>query len=375
MMAANMSDKDLSIEVAADESGSRSRQIRTAIIGFGTSGRVFHAPLVGAADEYSLDAIVTADPERRAVAVTHYPGARIVATVSELLEDPENFDLVIVASPPSTHFALSRQLIAHGINVVVDKPFVPTSEEGEALIAQAADAGIKLSVFQNRRWDGDFLTLKQLLDENCLGHVRRFESRFEWWKPHESKTWKAEANIQQGGGILFDLGTHLIDQAIQLFGPVTDVHSELSSSRSDRGAEDDAFVSLLHRSGLRTHLWMNGVAPKSGPRFHVLGSECGYTKWGLDPQESALKSGRTPRDKDYGLDPRSAWGTLGLDSDPTPVPTLPGNYPEFYRSLARSLREGGPLPVDPADSVAVLRVIEAIHGLRPNHSQNNSKES
>ncbi|WP_460464353.1 Gfo/Idh/MocA family protein [Arthrobacter pigmenti] len=371
----NISTKHPAVESAADENQPGSAKIRTAIIGFGTSGRVFHAPLIAAADKYSLDAVVTADPDRRAQAVKQYPGTRVRATVSDLLEEPDSFDLVIVASPPSTHFGITSQLIARGINVVVDKPFVPTSEEGEALIAQAAQVGVKLSVFQNRRWDGDFLTLKQLLDENSLGEVRRFESRFEWWKPHESKTWKAEAGIGQGGGILFDLGTHLIDQAIQLFGPVTDVYSELSSSRPDRGAEDDAFVSLLHQCGLRTHLWMNGVAPKLGPRFHVLGTERGYTKWGLDPQEKALKSGHTPRDDDYGQDPHPAWGRLGFENDLEPVPTHRGNYPEFYRLLALSLHHDAPLPVEPADSVAVLRVIEAIHGHRALTSQNNLKES
>jgi predicted dehydrogenase len=335
--------------------------IRTGVIGFGTAGQVFHAPFLAADDAFSLDVVVTADAVRAAQAARAHPHARVVATVDELLGRAGDLDLVVVASPPGSHAGLARRAIDAGLAVVVDKPLAVTAAEGTELVARARDAGVVLTVFQNRRWDGDFRTLRALLAEGALGQVRTFESRFEWWKPQESKEWKATATPAEGGGMLYDLGTHVIDQAVQLFGPVETAHAELAAHRPGGGADDDAFVSLLHRSGVRSRLWMNGTAAQVGPRFHVLGSEAAYTSWGLDPQEATLKSGGRPTDPGYGVTPESAWGLLGVDGDLRPVPMLPGDYAAFYRVLADALTSGGPLPVDPMDAVAVLALIEALH--------------
>jgi predicted dehydrogenase len=335
--------------------------IRTAVVGFGISGRVFHAPLIAADPGYSLDVIVTADPERAAEAARLYPRARVVPTPEALFALAGDLDLVILGTPPLTHFDLASTAIAHALHLVVDKPFVTTSAHGEELITRAADGGVQLTVFQNRRWDADFLTLQQLIREGALGEIRSFESRFEWWRPEGFGNWRDTAALTEGGGILHDLGAHLIDQAIQLFGPVVDSYGETANHGHPDGADTEAFVSLRHESGVRSRLWMNGMAAQAGPRFHVLGSDAGYTKWGLDSQEPALAAGMAPSDPAYGVDPQDSWGVLGVDGASIPVPAERGAYPRFYADLAAALRGEGPLPVDPAESLEVLKVIEKIH--------------
>ncbi|KQX08089.1 MULTISPECIES: Gfo/Idh/MocA family protein [unclassified Leifsonia] len=335
--------------------------IRTAVIGFGTSGRVFHAPFLAANDEFSLDVVVTANPERRAEAERLHPNATVVDSPDDVLARAADLDLVVIGSPPETHAPLAEAALAAGLSVVVDKPFAVTAAEGRALIDAAAASAGTLTVFQNRRWDGDFLTLRRLIDAGELGEVRRFESRFEWWKPTPPATWKSTTAAASGGGILFDLGTHLIDQALTLFGPVVDVYAEVRTLRAGAGADDDAFVALTHASGTISHLWMSSLAAQFGPRFRVLGSEAGYTTWGLDPQEAALKAGGSPTDPGFGEKPRSAWGELGLEGATRREPTDRGDYAGFYRALADTLLRNAPVPVDPADSVRVLEIIEAVH--------------
>lgn len=334
--------------------------VRTAVVGFGVSGKVFHAPLVAADAAYSLDVIVTADPARAAEAARRYPKARVLSTPEALFAAAGDLDLVVLGTPPGTHADLAAAAIARGLHVVVDKPFVPTSAEGEALIALAAGAGVKLTVFQNRRWDADFLTLQDLVRDGALGEVRSFESRFEWWRPEGFGNWRDTVTVPEGGGILNDLGAHLIDQAIRLFGPVAESYGETANYGHPDGADTEAFVSLRHESGVRSRMWMNGIAAQPGPRFHVLGSKAGYTKWGLDSQEPALAAGMVPTDPGYGVEPPEAWGRLGVNGATRAVPARTGAYPAFYRLLAAALRGDGPLPVAPEESLDVLKVIESI---------------
>lgn len=335
--------------------------IRTAVVGFGTSGRVFHALFLDADPAYSLDVIVTRDGSRRAAAAARHPSATTDATVDDLWAAADRLDLVVIGSPSGTHATLADAALDAGLDVVVDKPFAVTADEGRALIAKAARLGRTLTVFQNRRWDGDFRTVRRLVESDALGEVRRFESRFEWWKPQPPASWKTEATPAEGGGILYDLGTHLIDQAVQLFGPVAELTAEIDRRRPGAAADDDVFVALRHESGTRSHLWMNAVAPVFGPRFHVLGSRAGYTSWGLDGQEPALIAGALPTDPGFGETPEARWGVLGVDGAARPVPTDRGDYGEFYRLLTAAIREGAPVPVDPADAVAVLELIEQAH--------------
>ncbi|HSL37791.1 MAG TPA: Gfo/Idh/MocA family oxidoreductase, partial [Arthrobacter sp.] len=207
------------------------RPIRTAVAGFGLSGSVFHAPLLAADPAYSVEVISTSDAGRQSAASARYPGARLVETPADILGLAGDLDLLVLGTPPATHYPLAKAALEAGLDVVVDKPFTVRSAEGGELIELAARLGRVLTVFQNRRWDGDYLTVQGLVEGGVLGTVTRFESRFERWSPEVSKAWKAEATADDGGGVLFDLGTHLIDQSLQLFGPATVTHAELRARR------------------------------------------------------------------------------------------------------------------------------------------------
>ncbi|RFA14432.1 oxidoreductase [Subtercola boreus] len=341
----------------------RSQPIRTALLGFGLSGRVFHAPFLEADDAFALSVIVTGDEARQAEARRLHPDARILSSTAELFEAPGDIDLVVIGTPPASHHGLALAAIEAGIAVLVDKPFVVNTAEGEELIARAAERGVPLTVFQNRRFDADYLTVAKLIGDGRLAGVSRFESRFEWFKPEGARSWKAEATVLEGGGILFDLGTHLIDQALHQFGPAVVAHAELATRHPRSSAPDDAFLVLQHDSGVTSHLWMNSLAAQKGNRFHVLTPQTAYTKWGLDGQEAALKGGALPTDAGFGVEPPSTWGVLGVDGDPGPAAVEPerGDYSGFYRLLGEALVSGGPLPVDPSDALRVISLIEQVH--------------
>ncbi|HSN34981.1 MAG TPA: Gfo/Idh/MocA family oxidoreductase [Arthrobacter sp.] len=344
------------------------RTIRTAVAGFGLSGSVFHAPLLAADPAFSIEAISTSDADRQAAATARYPGARIVNTPADLLELAGELDLLVLGTPPATHYPLAKAALEAGLDVVVDKPFAVRSAEGAELIQLADRLGRVLTVFQNRRWDGDYLTVRGLLDSGVLGTVTRFESRFERWSPEVAKAWKAAAAADDGGGVLFDLGTHLLDQAVQLFGPATVTHAERAARRPGERTDDDVFLALRHESGVTSHLWMNMLCAQQGPRFRLLGSAGGFTKHGVDPQEPFIVAGGSPLDPDYGVEDRAWAGLLGRDGHLDRLPTERGAYPEFYRVLAAKIRDGGaasalPVPVDPAGPVEVLRLIEQARAL------------
>lgn len=344
-----------------------SAPIRTGIIGFGLAGRVFHAPFIATNPAFRLDLVATGNPDRAADATRQHPGAEIVPTPEALLERAHDLDLVVLASPAHTHLEQGLAALSAGCAVVIDKPFVPSVADAEALIAKSEEVGSPLIVFQNRRWDGDFLTVRRLVRSGALGAVHRFESTFERWGGAVRDRWQETTTVAQGAGITFDLGSHLIDQALQLFGPATVEQAELSIVRAGSVSDDDAFISLLHSSGVRSHLTVSRAAAQSGPRFRVLGSEAAYTVYGLDGQEPALKEGRWPGSGGYGLTPEAEWGLLGIDGAGglVPVPTERGDYPAFYAGVAASIFEGAPPPVDPRDALEVVRIIERAHELSP----------
>ncbi|MDI3194568.1 Gfo/Idh/MocA family oxidoreductase [Pseudarthrobacter sp. AL07] len=344
------------------------RRIRTAVVGYGLSGSVFHAPLIAADPRYSLDVIATSDAGRQAAATQRYPGVKTVPDGDAVLALAGDFDLVVLGTPPATHFPLAKAALEAGLDVVVDKPFAVSSAEGQELIALAHRLCRVLTVFQNRRWDGDFLTVQKLLAGEALGSVTRFESSFERWSPDISKAWKASATAADGGGVLFDLGTHLIDQALLLFGPATVAYAELQARRPREKVDDDVFLVLNHESGVTSHLGMNMLCAQPGPRFRILGSAGGFTKHGIDPQEPFIAAGGGPLDPEYGVEAPEWAGSLGRGGHLDPLPTERGAYPEFYRLLAAKIDDGGassnlPHPVDPADAVEVLKIIEAARKL------------
>jgi predicted dehydrogenase len=333
--------------------------IRVGLIGYGLAGAVFHGPLIEATSGLTLRSIVTGNPERQAEARRAHPTASIVETAEMLWDQAGDLDLVVVASPNRTHVPLASAALAQGLHVVVDKPLARTAAEGRRLIDEARRRGRILTVFQNRRWDGDFLTVRRLLAERALGEPLRFESRFERWRPVPKGGWREEGTPEEAGGLLYDLGSHLIDQALVLFGPASYVYAELDRRRESVEVDDDAFVALTHVSGVRSHLFMSVVAAQLGPRFRILGSKAAYVKFGLDVQEAALRANPKLDSRGFGEDPRDAWGVLGSGDDARPIPTETGGYQRFYEAVVNALKSGGPQPVDPADSVAALEVIEA----------------
>jgi predicted dehydrogenase len=307
----------------------------------------------------SLDAIVTRDPERRASAARLYPGAQILHSADALWEHAADFDVAVIATPNRTHAPLAHAALEAGLGVVVDKPFATTAEEGAAVVEEARRRSLMLTVYQNRRWDGDFLTVRRLAADGTLGRVYRFESRFERWRPVPKGGWREQADPAEAGGILFDLGSHLIDQAMLLFGSAATVYAELDRRRQNVAVEDDVFVALTHASGVRSHLVMSAVAGQAGPRFQVLGSRAAYLKYGLDVQEDALRSGERPDRSGWGEESADHWGTLGSGNELQRVRSEAGAYPAFYAGVVASLREGAPPPVDPNDAVRCLQIIAA----------------
>jgi scyllo-inositol 2-dehydrogenase (NADP+) len=333
-------------------------EIRVGVIGYGLAGSVFHAPLVAATAGMRLAMVVTGNAERAEQARREHPGVEVVDRAERLWERAEELDLVVVASPNIMHVPLAHAALRAGLAVVVDKPFAATSARAQALIDDARRRNLLLSVFHNRRWDGDFLTLRRLLAEGTLGEVHRFESRFERWRPTPKLGWRESPDPAEAGGTLYDLGSHLIDQALVLWGPVARVYAEVERRRPGVEVDDDAFVTLEHASGVRSHLWMSAAAPEHDLRFRVLGSRAAYIKHGLDVQETALKEGERPG-PGWGAEPEERWGRVGAADAWTPVPTEAGAWPAYYAGIAAALRDGTPPPVDPADAVAGLRIIEA----------------
>jgi scyllo-inositol 2-dehydrogenase (NADP+) len=323
--------------------------LRAGIAGYGLAGEVFHAPLIDAVDGIEVAGIVTTDAERQARASSAYPDARVVPDVDELWD---GIDLLVIAAPNRAHVPLGLAAVEHGVALVVDKPLAPNAADGERLIQAAEAAGVPLTVFQNRRLDGDFLTLRGLLERGELGAVTRFESRFERFRPELSDGWRELGDAAEGGGLLLDLGAHLVDQARVLFGSPLRVYAELDQRRPGGQVEDDVFVALEHAGGVRSHLWMSAVAPLNGPRFRVSGLERGFASDGLDPQEAQLADGVRPGDPGYGE-------SEGHET---------GAYQRFYEGARDWLRDGAPAPVDPRDSLACLRVLEAARRSAQTHS-------
>ncbi|MEU1512278.1 Gfo/Idh/MocA family oxidoreductase [Streptomyces sp. NPDC005811] len=337
--------------------------VRVGLIGYGLAGSVFHAPLIAATEGLTLDTVVTSNPERQDQARAAFPDVRLAATAEDLLARADALDLVVVASPNRTHVPLATAALKAGLPVVVDKPVAGTAAEARGLAALADERGLLLSVFQNRRWDNDFLTLRALLADGELGDVRRFESRFERWRPQPKGGWRESGDPAEIGGLLYDLGSHVVDQALTLFGPAASVYAEADVRRPGAEADDDTFIALTHRSGVRSHLFMSATTPQLGPRFRVLGSTAGYVKYGLDPQEAALREGGRPG-PGWGEEPEELWGRVGAGESPLtgggrPVRTLPGDYPAYYAAVTKALIDGGPGPVTAVEAAAALDVLEA----------------
>lgn len=323
-------------------------EFRVALIGYGLGGASFHAPLIATTPGLRLATIVTSNRERQARASAAHPDALVVSNADHVWDCATEYDVVVISTPNRTHAPLALQALAAGLPVVIDKPFATSAAEALQIIAAARARDLWVSPYHIRRWDSELLTLQRLIQAGDLGDVLRFESRLERWRPLPKGGWRECAAPEEAGGLLFDLGSHLIDQALYLFGPVTEVYAELDSRRTGLDVDDDVFLALKHASGVRSHLWTNYLVASSGPRLRVLGTRGAYVKHHADVQEAALRAGRLPNELGWGEEPPEHWGTCSDGELSRPVRSQPGAYTQYYARVVATLRGEAPVPVDPA---------------------------
>jgi scyllo-inositol 2-dehydrogenase (NADP+) len=325
--------------------------LTAGIVGFGLAGRYFHAPLLRAAG-FNVSAVMSS----RAQTVHAYlPDANVVASLEELLRLP--LDLVVVASPNLLHVPQARAALAAGKHVVVDKPIAVTSADARALATFARESNRILAAFQNRRWDSDFLTLQRLIAEQRLGEINSFEARWDRFRPNVADRWRERA--EPGAGVLFDLGSHLIDQALQLFGVPDWLQADVFVQRSASEA-DDGFELLMAKGDLRIRLGVSSLIANNGFRYRMHGSKASFLKSGLDPQEAQSRGGMEPDNDTFGIEPESQWGALyDIDGNVESVAPERGCWVHFYESVRASIENGTPPPVSADDGARVIDIIEA----------------
>lgn len=336
-------------------------RVRWALAGYGAGGRTFHAPLIRSAANLDLVAVVTGSPERQAQVRDELPAAVAVRSLAEL--PALGVAGVTITTPSATHAPLAHEALDLGLHAVVDKPFALDFRSAAELVTHAERAGRVLVPYQNRRWDSDFRTIRRLLDDGTLGRVHTFVSRIDRFRPVKS-SWHG-ATAKQGGGVLFDLGPHLVDQALQLFGTVVAVHADLQTVRPGAGAEDQIELHLRHAGGVHSTLAAGLAAAAPGPRFLVNGDRAGFVVDGFDGQEDQLKAGHTPASLGdaWGVEPESAWGRLyaGVDAAAggEPVPSERGAWETFYPAVADAVRGAAAPPVAATDAVGTAWVLDA----------------
>lgn len=316
--------------------------VRVGLIGHGLGGRAFHEPLIRATARLSLEAIAT---------------TRSTPDPAGLIADPA-IDLIVISTPNHSHHPLAKAALEAGKHVVIDKPFTVTLDEADDLIALAREKGRLLTIFHNRRWDGDFLTVRKLLASGRLGEMMRYEAHWDRFRPAIKPGWKEEAG--PGTGVLGDLGPHLIDQALLLFGLPDSIEGDLERQRADT-AVDDYFAITLRYGRKRVILTSSLLAAAPRPRFGLYGTGGSFVKYGLDPQEPQAQAGMMPHDPAFGVEDESRHGTLTLaDGTSERVPTERGHYLAFYEAVAAAILDGAPVPVEPADARAGLALIESV---------------
>jgi predicted dehydrogenase len=324
-------------------------QVRIGLVGYGFGGRTFHAPLLASAPSCDFAGVVTTSAPRREQLAEEHPDVRAYDDLDALAAD--GAVAVAISTPAHTHVSLALQAISLGMSVVVDKPFALSANDAREVIASAETAGVALSVYQNRRWDSDLLTLQKLLSQGRLGEIQRFDSSFERFVTES-------APPEAGGGVLRDFGSHLVDQALLLFGAPTSVYAEM---RRTADVVTGFFVTLQHARGVRSHLsgdWRQG-AP--APRLRVSGTEGSFVVPAMDSQERHLIEGRSPAtDSDgWGREEPADWGWIQRGDDREPVPSERGRWDTYYPAFAAAVRGDHEVPVDPTDAVLALEVLEA----------------
>lgn len=321
------------------------RPLRAAVLGYGDAGRGIHARLLRTTGHEVTD-VVTRSAGRAEQARADWPGARVHGDVETLLAQASP-DVVVVATPTGRHAEHATAALRAGVPVVVDKPLALDTAQALDVVGAAEETGTPLTVFQNRRWDPEQLTLVRLLDDGVLGRVHRFERRWERWRPEPKDRWKENA-VGDGGGLLLDLGAHLVDSAVQLFGPVGSVHAELRTLLTP--TEDDVFLALEHVTGTISHLAAGGLVGAPGPRTRVLGDRGAYLVTSFEGEPTPFAA----------MDPGAGHHGFVVHGDvATPVEVAPGGHEDFYRAVARWVLQDGPAPVDPWDAVRTAAVLDA----------------
>lgn len=330
------------------------RNIKIGLIGYGFAGATFHGPLIASTAGMILARVASSNPDK---VREKFPDA-VVSDPATLIE-ASDIELVVIATPNASHHGLARQALLAGKHVVVDKPFTVSVEEARDLIQLAREHKLLLSVFHNRRWDGDFLTLKRCIESGMLGEINSYHAHFDRYRPEVRKRWREED--LPGAGTLYDLGAHLIDQALVLFGTPDSVSADIGIQRPGSGAADYFHLALGYGMK-RVILHSASIVRASGPHFQVHGSTGSYIKYGLDPQEDALRAGRRPGGASWGAEPEAAYGVVTFERQDETVTekleTLPGSYQVFYQQMQAAIADGGPLPVSAQEALNVIRTIE-----------------
>lgn len=333
-----------------------SNPIKTGLSSYGMSSTVFHGPLLRVNPNFTITHIVE---RHKRNSIHAFPEAQIVKSFEELCKTDE-LELIIVSTPDPLHYTFAKKALEYGKHVVVEKPFTQTYEQARELIDIASKKGLLLSVFQNRRWDGDFLTIKQIIENKLLGRLVEYESHFDRYRNFiQEDTWKESSD--SGAGILFNLGSHMIDQALVLFGLPNSVYADIRIHRKN-GEVDDSFDVSLKYNDLRVSTKGSYLVREAGPRYILHGTEGSFLKWGIDPQEQALKEGFLPEGNEWGKENPLEWGKLNTTINNLHfegrIETIPGNYGEFYENLYDSIRNGSDLLVKPEEAADVIRIIE-----------------
>jgi predicted dehydrogenase len=333
-----------------------SKTVSVGLVGYGMAGRVFHAPVISCVPGLKLAAIVERHGRE---SLQRYPDIAIVTDAEDLFHMPE-IDLVVVATPNDTHFKLARNALLAGKHVVVDKPFTISFSQADELIALARQMGKILTVFQNRRWDGDFQTVCKIVQNNRVGRLVEFESSFDRFRPGPKQGAWREQDVP-GGGLLYDIAPHLVDQGLLLFGWPLSVTAAIRTQR-DNAAVDDKFTISLRYPSLDVKLEAGMLARQGRPRFVLNGTDGSFVKYGLDPQEDALRSGALPTSTPWGKEPEDRWGMLDTCNDGIDrrerIETVPGRYCEFYENVRDVIANGAQLAVMPEQARDAIRIVE-----------------